>query len=87
MKICKRCIQPDTRPGIYFDENGICGVCLWEEEKKYDGKCDEKYIKQFCNYIEISLEEFWNVADKFRGTMWEKDTKGNWKNKFTESLN
>ncbi len=33
MKICKKCIQPDTRPGIYF-ENGICGACIWEEEKK-----------------------------------------------------
>ena len=34
MKICKRCIQPDTRPGIYFNEDGICGACLWEEQKK-----------------------------------------------------
>ena len=34
MKICKRCIQPDSRPGIYFDENGICGACLWDQEKK-----------------------------------------------------
>ena len=34
MKICKICIQPDTRPGIYFDDQGICGACLWEEEKK-----------------------------------------------------
>ena len=33
MKICKRCIQPDSRPGIYFDGNGVCGACLWEEEK------------------------------------------------------
>jgi N-acetyl sugar amidotransferase len=34
LKICKECIQPDTRPGIYFDDNGICGGCLWEKEKK-----------------------------------------------------
>ena len=34
MKICKKCIQPDSRPGIYFDKNGVCGACLWEEEKK-----------------------------------------------------
>jgi N-acetyl sugar amidotransferase len=33
MKICKECIQPDTRLGIYFDENGVCGACLWEAEK------------------------------------------------------
>jgi len=71
----------DLREGRITREQAI------ELVKKYDGKCDEKYIKQFCNYIEISLEEFWNVANKFRGTMWEKDTRGNWKNKFTESLN
>ena len=34
MKIWKECIQPDTRPGVYFDKNGICGACLWEKEKK-----------------------------------------------------
>ena len=34
MKICNRCIQVDTRPGIFFNEHGICGACLWEEEKK-----------------------------------------------------
>ena len=27
MQICKKCIQPDTKPGIFFDENGICGAC------------------------------------------------------------
>lgn len=34
MKICKRCVQPDTRPKIYFSENGICGACIWEDEKE-----------------------------------------------------
>ena len=34
MKICSNCIQPDTRPGIYFDDKGMCGACLWNEEKK-----------------------------------------------------
>lgn len=34
MKYCKKCVQPDTRPGIYFSEDGVCGACLWEEQKK-----------------------------------------------------
>ena len=34
MRYCKRCVQPDTRPGIFFSEDGICGACLWEDEKK-----------------------------------------------------
>lgn len=33
MKYCKKCLQPDTRPGIYFSEDGVCGACLYEESK------------------------------------------------------
>ena len=34
LKICKKCIQPNTRPGIYFDEEDVCGACLWAKEKE-----------------------------------------------------
>lgn len=34
MKYCKKCLQPDTRPGIRFDENQICYACKYEESKK-----------------------------------------------------
>ena len=34
LKICSNCIQPNTRPGILFSKQGVCGACLWEEEKK-----------------------------------------------------
>lgn len=33
MKYCKKCIQPDTRPGIEFNDKGICNACLYEESK------------------------------------------------------
>ena len=52
--------------------------------KKYDGKCSEVYIEKFCNYIGISQKEFWRVTEKFRGTMWKKDRKGNWYNTFLD---
>lgn len=32
---------------------------------KYDGSCDEKYIKSFCKYLDISKDEFWITVDKF----------------------
>lgn len=35
MKYCSKCWNPTTRPNVYFDENGVCGACLWEEEKKH----------------------------------------------------
>jgi len=52
--------------------------------KKYDGKCSEVYIEKFCNYIGISQKEFWRLTEKFRGTMWKKDRKGNWYNTFLD---
>ena len=27
MRYCSRCLQPDSRPGIQFDSNGICPAC------------------------------------------------------------
>lgn len=33
MKYCKKCVQPDTRYGIEFNEEGVCGGCLYEERK------------------------------------------------------
>ena len=35
MRYCKECVQSDTRPGIYFSPEGVCGACLWEKEKEH----------------------------------------------------
>ena len=58
----------------------------FELVKEYDGKCSEKFIKQFCDYIEISLDEFWEIANKFRGSMWKQDENGKWQNHVSELL-
>ena len=34
MKYCRKCLQTDTRPGIRFDENGICPACNYFETLK-----------------------------------------------------
>ena len=33
--------------------------------EKYDGVCSGKYINSFCDYLEISKEEFWKVVSNF----------------------
>jgi N-acetyl sugar amidotransferase len=33
--------------------------------EKYDGACDDKYIKNFCEYIDINKDEFWNIVSNF----------------------
>lgn len=54
MKYCKRCVMPDTRPGIHFDEEGICQACRAHENKD---KTD--WNKRF--------EELKQICDKYRG--------------------
>lgn len=34
MKYCKKCLQPDTRPGIEFRDDGVCAACVYEMEVK-----------------------------------------------------
>lgn len=52
--------------------------------KEYDGKCSDKYLKQYCDYIDITVEEFWHaMEEKFiNKKLFHKDGKGNWLPKF-----
>jgi len=52
---------------------------------KYDGKCNNQYVKDFCNYIEITTDEFYETCKKFRGNMWTQNN-GEYKNKIHEIL-
>lgn len=57
MKYCKHCLQPDTRPGIKFDEEGICGACLYENEKKYiDWEKRELELQEIANWAKSIAE-------------------------------
>ena len=55
MRYCKRCVMPDTRPGIKFDEEGIC-YPYRNYERKTEIAWDDRWRK---------LEE---LADKYRGS-------------------
>jgi len=51
MKYCKKCLQPNTRPGVKFDENGICYACKFEEEKKnIDWDKREEELREIANW-------------------------------------
>jgi len=72
MKYCRKCVQPDTRPGIYFDENGICGACLYEEEKKtidWDAR-----LKELQNIAEWAKKHTDSVYDCAIGVSGGKDS-------------
>ena len=50
MRVCKRCIQPDTKPGIYFDKQGICGTCIWKKDEKMIGITLFGIYYESCNF-------------------------------------
>lgn len=68
----------DIREGRLTREDAIWLV------NEYDGKCGEKYIEDFCKYIDIPLEEFWNVVDNLvNKKLFEKDRNtGKWTKRF-----
>lgn len=53
MKICKKCVMPDTRPRLKFNENGVCAACEWAEIKrtKIDWKERQKELENLCDHI------------------------------------
>lgn len=52
--------------------------------KKYDGKCGDNYINDFCDSIDLSIDDFWRVVDKYTNKeLFEKDPETDrWKPKF-----
>lgn len=75
MKYCKKCVQPDTRPGIYFNEESICGACLYEEEKKkIDWQAREKELKEIAEWAKKKAKENNSNYDCVIGVSGGKDS-------------
>lgn len=50
MKYCKKCVQPDTRPGVLFDEEQVCYACRYEESKEtIDWVAREKELQKIAD--------------------------------------
>lgn len=50
MKYCKRCVMPDTRPGIKLNEEGICSACQsYERRKEIDWDKRYKELEALCS--------------------------------------
>lgn len=46
--------------------------------REFDGVCDPRFIKGYCDWIGISIEEFQQISDQFRGSMWQRTKEGKW---------
>jgi N-acetyl sugar amidotransferase len=46
IQYCKKCVTPNTRPRINFNEEGVCNACLFAEKKKQsDWEAKEQALK------------------------------------------
>ena len=49
MRYCTKCVMPDTRPGIQFNEEGVCQACLnFEKRKKIDWDKRFEELRKLC---------------------------------------
>jgi N-acetyl sugar amidotransferase len=47
--------------------------------KDLDGNCHPRFVQEYCDWIGISVEEFWRVANRFRGKMWQSAGQDSWR--------
>jgi N-acetyl sugar amidotransferase len=48
--------------------------------RRYDGRCADRYVRRFADYIGITVEEFWRVAESYRNQeLFTRDARGEWK--------
>ncbi len=49
MFFCKKCVMPNTRPGITFNEEGVCSACqAYENRKLVDWDARWKELEDIC---------------------------------------
>ena len=49
MRYCKKCVMPDTRPGILFNEDGVCSACQsFERRKNIDWSKRYQELEELC---------------------------------------
>lgn len=63
MKYCKKCVQPDTRPGLVFNEDGVCSACINQEEASqinWDER--EQELSQLVKWAKNNAKNNWDCA-------------------------
>ena len=52
MKYCRRCVLPNTKPGLVFDSEGICSACRAVERKHtIDWAKRERRLRKLCEDV------------------------------------
>ena len=63
MKYCSKCLMPDTRPGIKFDEKEVCAGCrAYEKQKTTDWTQRMSEFEKLCNKYRKSNGDYYDCA-------------------------
>ena len=50
MKYCKKCLYPNTKPQLVFDQDGICSACInYELKKEIDWERKKQEFKEILD--------------------------------------
>lgn len=50
IRYCKKCVMPNTRPGIKFNEAGVCSACVaYDNRKNIDWKKRYEALENLCD--------------------------------------
>ena len=60
MKYCKKCLQPDTRPGSFFNKEGICPACDYYFNSNLKADWDERF-----ELLKIEIKKYKNKNSHF----------------------
>ena len=75
MRYCKRCLQPDTRPGIIFDDEQVCFACRYQESKAtIDWAQREAELRGFAEEAKEEAKKRGNTYDCIIGVSGGKDS-------------
>ena len=75
MRYCKKCLQPDTRPGIVFDDEQVCFACRYEESKAtIDWEAREAELRAIADEAIEESKKRGNTYDCIIGVSGGKDS-------------
>lgn len=75
MRYCKKCLQPDTRPGIVFDDEQVCFACRYEESKAtIDWDARKQELIKFAEEAKEESKKRGNAYDCIVGVSGGKDS-------------
>ena len=59
MKYCKNCLFPETKPDLYFNNEGVCSACIssLEKESKINWSERKKEFEKIIDYYKLDEDE------------------------------